>query len=402
MFNLEIKLKIFLLIFITSGICHAQFLDSFDNKKIERWFFFTGDGAAKMDFIQHDGYATIFVDGTKDKYNVYWTLIKRDVTAFLDLNKLKDPSFQLRVEAKVRVHNAPRRVNFMVNTNRTTNYHIDLMEYDIQDTTDWHVISMTTKKFDALPGDTVYVQLCATDYGIGKYYVDVDYYRADIVNVSLVGPDKGELVPYHPPIPDLSTFSNHVDVAHDALINSDFPEINFNDWHVKERTGDSKILTVNANQWIILRWDFEKYKNQKIDGPGLLELTTQSVPIGGNYNKALGEDFGMEFGKIRVIEILGGDPEWDQTKVTYNTFMRENKYSDIFNEQMIFDADLNYEPGSKNFITISKPVLQRLIDGKTKGLLIRPLGSLDASFYASENQSGNGPKLHFNISSKVK
>lgn len=396
------KMRIFLLIFVASEICDAQFLDSFDNTKIEGWFFFTGDGAAKMDFVQRDDYATIFVDGTKDKHNVYWTLIKRDVTAFLDLNKLKDASFQLRVEAKVRVHNAPRRLNFMVNTNRTTNYHIDLMEYDIPDTIDWHVISMTTKKFDAHPGDTVYVQLCATDYGIGKYYVDVDYYRADIVNVNLAGPDKGELVPYHPSILGLSTFSNHLDVAHDALINSDFPDINFDDWHVKEQTGDSKILTINANQWIILRWDFEKYKNLKIDGSGLLELTTQSVPIGGNYIKALGEDFGMEFGKIRVIEILGGDPVWDQTNVTYGNFMGENKYSDVFNEQMIFDADLNYEPGSKNFITISKPVLQRMIDGKTKGLLIRPLGALDASFYASENQSGNGPKLHFNINGKVK
>ncbi len=62
---------------------------------------------------------------------------------------------------------------------------------------------------------------------------------------------------------------------------------------------------------------------------------------------------------------------------------------------------LNYEPGNKNYITISKPVLQRLIEGKTKGLLIRPLGALDASFYASENQSGNSPKLHFNIRNKV-
>jgi hypothetical protein len=39
-----------------------------------------------------------------------------------------------------------------------------------------------------------------------------------------------------------------------------------------------------------------------------------------------------------------------------------------------------------------------MLDGKTKGLLIRPLGALDASFYASEYQLGNnGPKLHFNI-----
>jgi len=398
MFIIKKKLKISLFILITFGICQAEFLDSFKSNKIEGWFFFTGDGAATMDFVQMDGYARILVDATKDRDNVYWTLIKRDVSAFLDLNKLKNPSFQLRVEARVRVHNAPRRVNMMVNTQRTTNYHIDLMEFDISDTSEWHTISMTTKKFDAVPGDTVYVQLCVTDYGLGKYYVDLDYYRADIVNVNLAGPDKGELVPYHPPVPDIGIFSNHLVVTHDCLINSDFPDVNFNNWHVKEQNGDARILTVNANQWAILRWDFEKYKNLKVDGPGLLELTTQSVPIGGNYIEAFGEDFGIEFGKIRVIEAIGGDPQWDQNKVTYNNFMQGNIYSDVFNTQMIYDTEMSDKPGSKTFIIISKPVLQRMLDGKTKGLLIRPLGALDASFYASEYQLGNnGPKLHFNI-----
>ena len=398
MFNIRNTLAVFLLILITSGICQAQFLDSFKSKKIEGWFFFTGDGAATMDFVQMDGYARILVDATKDRDNVYWTLIKRDVSAFLDLNKLKNPSFQLRVEARVRVHNAPRRVNMMVNTQRTTNFHIDLMEFDIPDTSEWHTISMTTKKFDAVPGDTVYVQLCVTDYGLGKYYVDLDYYRADILDVHLAGPDKGELVPYHPPVPDIGIFSNHLVVTHDCLINSDFPDVNFNNWHVKEQNGDARILTVNANQWAIVRWNFEKYKNEKVDGPGLLELTTQSVPIGGNYIEAFGEDFGIEFGKIRVIEVIGGDPQWDQNKVTYNNFMQGNIYSDVFNTQMIYDTEISDKPGSKNFIIISKQVLQRILDGKTKGLLIRPLGALDASFYASENQpENNGPKLHFNI-----
>ena len=382
-----------LLIVIFPTISKAQFLDSFD-KKIEGWFFFTGDGNAKMDFIQQQDYARIIVDATKDKYNVYWALIKRDVTDYLDLGKLKDPSYQLRVEAKVLVHNAPRRLNMMVNTNRTTDYHIDLMEFDIPDTTNWHTISMTTKQFDAHPGDTVYVQLAATDYGLGKYYVDLDYYRADIININDAGPDKGELVPYHPPVPDLSFFSNKIDVTHDALINLDFPDVNFNDWYVRERGSESRILTANANQWIILRWDFEKYRNLKVESAGLLELTTQSIPNGGNYIDAYGEDFGMEFGKIRVIEILGGDPAWDQTKVNYNNLMLGNNYSSVFNEQMIFDSELSVEPGSKNLITISKPVLQRMIDGKTKGLLIKPLGSLDASFYSSEDKSGNAPKLY--------
>ena len=389
------KFKIFIFILLLTRISQAQFLDPFNKKNIEGWFFFTGDGYAKMDFVQKDGFARILIDATKDKDNVYWTLIKRDVTKFLDLDKLKDPAYQLRVEAKVRIHNAPHRLNMMVNTNRTTNFHIDLMEFDIPDTTNWHIISMTTKKFDAHPGDTVYVQLCATDYGLGKYYVDVDYYKADIVNVNPAGPDKGELVPYHPPIPDINTFSNHMEVSQDCLINSDFPDVNFNNWHVNEKDGDSKVLTVNANQWAILRWNFEKYKNLKVEGAGLLELTTQSVPIGGDYIKAFGEDFGIEFGKVRVIEILGGDPDWDQNKVTYNNLMRGKSYSEVFNTQMIYDTEVAEKQGSKNFITISKPVLQRMIDGKTKGLLIRPLGSIDASFYASEN--GNGPMLHFNI-----
>jgi hypothetical protein len=398
MFTIKNKLQILFLMLVTSSVCYAQFLDNFDKKKIEGWFFFTGDGNVTMDFLQKDGYATIFVDGTKDRDNVYWTIIKRDVTAFLDLNKFKDPFFQLRVEAKVRVHNAPRRLNMMVNTQRTTNFHIDLMEFDLPDTTNWHIISMTTKNFDCVLGDTVYVQLDVTDYGLGKYYVDVDYYRADIINVNTAGPDKGDLVPYHPPIPDVSTFSNHLDVTQDCLINSDFPDVNFNDWHVQEQDGEKRILTINADQWAILRWDFGQYKDLKADGSGLLELTTYSVPKGGNFIEAYGRDFGEEFGKIRVIEIIGGDPEWDQNKVTYNNFIKDNIYSDVFNSQMIYDAELSDEKSGKNFITISRPVLQRLLDGITKGLLIRPLGAIDASFYASENQAGNvAPKLHFNI-----
>jgi len=398
MFIVKKFLLIFFSILVTSTICIAQFIDNFDKDKIEGWFFFTGDGDATMNMVRMNGYARIRIDATKDKNNVWWTVIKRDVTSFLDLSKLKDPSFELRVEAKVRISNAPRRVNFMLNTQRTTNYHQHLMEFEIPDTTGWHIISYTTKNFDAVPGDTVYVQFCVTDLGWDKYYADLDYYRADVVNVNEIGPDKGELLPYHPPVPDVGTFSNHIDVTQDCLINSEFPDVNFNNWYVINEDGDTHILTVNGNQWAILRWDFEQFKNHKVDGPGLLELTTYSVPKGGNFIEAYGSDLGEEFGKIRVIEIFGGESGWDENKVTYNNFMNGNIYSDVFNTQMIFDTEISDEQGSKNYITISKPVLQRLLEGKTKGLLIRPLGAIDASFYASENKAGNdAPKLHFNI-----
>lgn len=393
----KINLKTFFITLIISSASFAQFTDHFNKDKIEGWFFFTGDGNAEMNFIQKDGYARILVDATKDKYNVWWAIIKRDVSSYLDLNKFKDTLYQLRVEAKVRVSSAPKRLNFMVNTNRTTNFHIDLMEYDIPDTSNWHVISMTTKKFDALPGDTVYVQLDVTDWGTGKYYVDVDYYKADIVNIKSAGPDKGELVPYHPPVPGINSFSNHLQVSDNALINLEFPDVNFNDWHINKEKQTVKILTINPGQWGILKWNFEEYKNSETAGSAILELTSYNVFAGGRYSEIFGEDLGMEFGKVRVIEILEGDPAWQQDKITYNALTQGKDYDEIFNTQMIYDFEPSTEPGSRNFITISKPVMQRLLDGRTKGLLLRTLGAVDASFYAAENQNEFAPRIHFNL-----
>jgi len=385
------------LIIMFSVICRAQFLDDFDQDRIKGWFWLTGDGEITMDLVQMDGYARLTVDATRDKYNVWWATIKRDVTPYLDLGKLKEPDYELRVEAKVRLSTAPHRINFMINTQRTTNFHEHLMEFDIPDTTGWHVVSYTTRNLDVVPGDTLYVQLSATDFGWEKYFVDIDYYRADVVNIKQAGADKGEAVPYHPPIPDVNSFAFHLPVAHDCVVNLDFPDVNFNDWQASTAEGNAQVLTVNGNQWAILRWDFKKYKGKKVAQAGLLEITTFAVAQGGNYSAVYGEDFGMEFGKIRVIEILSGDPEWNQENVTYHNFMQGKPYTAVFNTQMIYDADLSQTPDAKNFITISKPVMQRLLDGTTKGLLIRPLGAIDGSIYASEDKTGQGAKLHFNL-----
>ncbi|HKE94206.1 MAG TPA: hypothetical protein VKB34_07885, partial [Povalibacter sp.] len=134
----------------------------------------------------------------------------------------------------------------------------------------------------------------------------------------------------------------------------------------------------------------------KADGAGLLELTTASLQLGGKYIEALGKDFGEEFGKIHVIEILGGDPAWDQQTVSYNSLTRGGRYEDVFNTQMTIDLEMAEKPGEKSFFTLPRPVMQRLLDGTTKGLLIRPLGALVGSVYASESADGTGPKLHFN------
>ena len=374
----------------------AQFRDDFDRPAIDGWFTLTGDGSAKAALVPQDGFARLAIDATADRHGVWYTLIKRDISASLDLAKLKDPAYELRVEARVRSSHAPRRVNFMLNTQRTTDYHEHLREYEIPDTDGWHVISMTTRNFDAGPGDTVFVQLCATDFGPDTYHVDIDYYRAEVVRVDEAGPDLGEPLVYHPPVPPVAAFAHHAAVTHDSVIRADFPDVNFNDWHAAEAGGPARVLTVDGSQWIVLRWDFGALRGRPADGAGLLELTTQSLALGGNYVGAMGRDLGEEFGKIHVIEILGGDPAWDQTTVTYASLMQGKPYAEVFNTQMIIDLELASAPGGKAFFTLPRPVLQRLLDGRSKGILIRPLGAISGTVYASENPAGHGPVLHFN------
>ena len=101
-----------------------------------------------------------------------------------------------------------------------------------------------------------------------------------------------------------------------------------------------------------------------------------------------------------VIEILGGDAAWDQETVTYASLMQGKPYDEVFNPQMIIDLELASAPGGKAFFTLQRPVMQRLLDGRSKGILIRPLGALSGSIYASENPAGHGPVLHFNTRAK--
>jgi hypothetical protein len=389
---------IFLIVtFLACAHSSAQFLDDFngtsiatDPRAINGWAFFTGDGSATMDFQQADGFASILVDATKDKRNIWWALIKRRVSANLDLSRLSEPGYEFRIEAQIRVSNAPRRVNLSLNTQRTTDFHANLMEFDIPDTNNWHTISMTTKDFDAKPGDTVFGQLALMDWGLGKYRVDVNYFRVDIVNTASAGPDKGVQVPYHPPIPDPNTFENVIKVVQDAMVDIQYPEMNFNNWHTLDSAGKTNLLTVNGTQLVIMRWDLSKFTGKKVAGSGLLELTTHSLQRGFDTLK--------DFGQVRIVEILGGDPGWNQETVTYNSLCRGQSIDSVLNSQMIIDTEVSQAQGSKTLITISNPVLQRMIDGRTLGLVIRPLGAINASFYATENQGGKfSPALRFNL-----
>jgi hypothetical protein len=375
----------------------AQFLDDFntasiatDPRAINGWAFFTGDGSATMDFQQKDGFASILVDATKDQRNIWWALVKRCVSAELDLSLLSKPGYEFRIEAQIRVSNAPRRVNLSLNTQRTTDFHTNLMEFDIPDTNNWHTISMTTKDFDATPADTVFGQFALMDWGLGQYRVDVNYFKVDIVNAASAGPDKGVQVPYHPPIPDPNTFENVIKVAQDSTVDIQYPEMDFNTWHTSDSAGKIYLLTINSTQFVVMRWDLSKFAGKKVAGSGLLELTTWSV-------QRLSEEI-KDFGQVRIVEILGGDPNWNQNTITYNSFCRGQPIDNVLNSQMIIDVEVSQTTGSKTLITISNPVLQRMVDGRTLGLAIQPLGAVNASFYAMENQGGKfSPALRFNL-----
>ncbi len=381
---------------MAAGHASAQFLDDFsgplkkDPTAATGWAFFTGEGKAAMDFRQADGYASILVDATKDKRNVWWALIKRRVSDALDLSRLKEPGYELRIAARIRVSDAPRRVNLHLNTQKTTDFHSHLMEFDIPDTERWHAISMTTRDFETEPGDTVNCQLALMDWGLAKYRVDVDEFKVDVVNVALAKPDQGDQVPYHPPLADPKTFAHVAAVAADGMIDLQYPDLNFNHWYIRDSGKKTQALTVGGAQFIILRWDLGLFAGKKAAGHGLLELTTRSVQRTS--------DELPDFGLIRVVEILGGDPSWEKETVTFKSLCRAEPLDRVLNPQMIIDWPVTEGEAGKTFLTISRPVLQRLIDGRTLGIAIKPLGAINASFYSRENDGEKlSARLLFNV-----
>ncbi|MFC2124029.1 hypothetical protein ACFLU5_04385 [Bacteroidota bacterium] len=370
----------------------AQFIDNFDGQTtpIENgWRYNTGDGSATMNLIQGDGHVTLVVDATNDKRNIWWALVAHQVQD-LNMKNLVKPDFELRAEARIKVSHAPRRVNLHFNHSRTTDYHSHLMEYDIPDTVNWHTISFTTHDFDVQPGDQVNAQMALMDWGQSIYRIDIDYFKVDVVNRNKIGKDLGTQIPYHPPVVDPDIYSYHIPVSQDAIVDLMYPDMNFNNWQILEDDVNIPILSVSTSQVVLLKWDFSEHKGKKVTKSGLLELTTHSLQRSPEYKK----DFGM----IRVVEILAGDAQWDQESVTWDSFCEDQSLEKVLNTQMVIDYEVNGVKGGKSFFTITYPVLQRLIDGKTLGLAIRPLGAVNASFYASEFQKGNlSPKLHFDI-----
>ncbi len=68
---------------------------------------------------------------------------------------------------------------------------------------------------------------------------------------------------------------------------------------------------------------------------------------------------------MRVTEVLGGDPDWDQRTVTLNSLSAGQSLDGVLNPQTIIDERVAEGRGAKTLISISRPVLQRLLDGRS-------------------------------------
>ena len=83
------KLTLLLILSGLMTICQskAQFVDKFDgNLKEHRgetppgWSVASGDGNVSISFIQQEGFASILVDASQDKRNIWWAIIRVQVS----------------------------------------------------------------------------------------------------------------------------------------------------------------------------------------------------------------------------------------------------------------------------------------------------------------------------------
>lgn len=352
------------------------------------WDWRTGDGEARMSFSQADGIGVLEVDARADQRNIWWAMVRRALTAEIDTGELARPDRELRVEARLRTNVAPRRVNLHFNHSRTTDYHSHLAEFDIPEAGQWRIISMTSKGFDALPGDEVFVQMALMDWGRDRYQVEIDYIKVSLVDPAVAAPDLGEPLPYRPATSPPENYTHRVRTIHAASVDSAWPAVNFSTWS-NESGGSRPLLAVGGSKIALLRWDLAEVSSHTPQGWGMLELTTDQV-----YRAETGLE---EFGELRIVEILAGNAEWTRDVVTWESFLSGEEAARVLNGQMVIDVAPVNAGGGKTLIAISPPVLRRLFSGRTRGLAIMEQGSIQATFFSGASSTGDGPILHFNL-----
>jgi hypothetical protein len=377
----------------------AGFVENFNSDKLATdstfengWGTLTGSGEATVSFTQKNHHGFMTVDGRKDRRNIYWALIKRGVTRDIDMAKLLTPGHALRLEVKLRLSDAPRRVHFQINTNRTTDYDANLREFDLPDT-GWHVISWTHTDLDVKPGDHVFVTLGMTDMGRAVYTSEIAYVKAEVVDAAEAVHDQGPPLVYRPPLKPLGSYKSVVPVAEDAVLDSAYPWANFKSWsNMTDGDGSQgcEVIAISGSMTSILRFDLSAFKGRTADGWGVLALTTDSVQWGPSNLE--------EFGYLRAVEIKAGQRGWTRDAVTRDSFFQGKPDLEVLNGQLMTDVPPAIHRGETTYIRINPAVLQRLIDGSTQGLAIYAQGEIYASFASSQSPNpGYRPTLYFNV-----
>ena len=365
------------------------FVEDFSSPELTNWTVAAGSGDLKANstvtLTQQDGIGLFRIDATKDRRNIWWAIMRCEITNSIDRSMLGKHDKAVRIEAKVRLLK-PRRFNLSMNFPGTTDYHDDLAEFDIDDS-EWHVVSYTNEEFGAKPDDKVFIQLAVMDGGREVITVEVDYIKVTIVDIATAAPDLGNPMPYRPPLEGPEAFTHAMSATEDAIIDSEYPWVNFSKWY--DASADSKpLLSISGSQTSIMRWDFSKFSGKKPKGWGLLVLTTHNV----HYAPLRLE----EFGYVRLVEIKDGDPSWTRDKVTYQSLLSGKQFTEVIHPQLIMDTPPEQKKGAKTIIPVSPTVMMRLFSGKTKGLAIYSQGAVNASFSSSEASEPNDrPTLYF-------
>ena len=374
-------------------IAAADFVEDFHGKALATdpsfktgWGTLTGSGEATVSLTQKNHHGFMTVDARADKRNIFWALIKRAVTKDVDMAALVKPGHALRVEMKLRLSDAPRRVHFQINTNRTTDYHANLREFDIADT-DWHTIAWTNTGLDVKPGDDVFLTLGMTDLGRAVYTAEIAYVKASVVDAPN---DLGNPLPYRPVL--AARFANNLTVAEDAIIDSAYPWVNLKDWtelSTDEGTLGIHVDAISGSQITILKFDLSAFKGKTVDGWGELELTTATAGWAATNLE--------EFGYIRAVEIKNTAPDFQRATVTWDNFFAGRPLLEVLNGQLFYDVQPALQRDGKTIIALNPAVMQRLVDGTSRGIALYGQGALNLSFASSQAPGeGSRPTLRFN------
>jgi len=373
----------------------AQFREDFNaatpafaSQGLPGWNAVTGDGTALFTQRIDSGVATLRLDARPDKRNIWYAFVHRDAGGPLNLENLAKPGYGLRIMARVKPSHGPRRVNLYLKSLASGDEF--LREFDLPAADQWYEISMTTGTFRHVAGRPLLSQVSFMDWGnTDVYELAVDYLRVDVVKLDRAGPDQGQPLPYRPPLADAAQFGLEIPVAADVTVDRQYPDVNLAAW-VADGGAGGPLLAVDGSRMALLRWDLSALKGKKVKGPGQFEFYAQSV-----YRLAQNP---KDFGEVRICEVLGGTADWPEEGTTLENLLGGRLEADVFNEQTIVDVAVTPGPDGKTVVTISQPVLQRLVDGQTNGLVIKPLGAISAVLRDADADGGKyAARLRLNV-----